>query len=233
MSLREQYNRDGYVVVRNSLTTADIPVMFDCFNKLYHQDIEKYKSHLVLCAKLPSVHKLFLCETIEKTLVELGLDIPVPPTYPVLNVMGLPIPGGYNGTEAHQDWPSVQGSLDMATVWIPFMDIGIDNYPLEVIPGSHLGGLRDGKLNGSVLEIENVDGFIPIDCRAGDAVIMSGFLIHRTGNGVGFRIAASMRFDNVCEPTFIERNFYCAQRRVVDREIKWRPPVDEVREIYA
>ena len=33
----------------------------------------------------------------------------------------------------------------------------------------------------------------------------------------------SMRFENVLEPTFIERGYPCAQRRVVDREITWRP----------
>lgn len=38
---------------------------------------------------------------------------------------------------AHQDWRSVQGSLDGATFWLPLYEIGPDDYPLEVIAGSN------------------------------------------------------------------------------------------------
>lgn len=233
MNLREQYNRDGYVVVKYGNEDVNLPMLFDCYNILYHQDIEKYKAHLAICAKLPSIQNLFMNDNVQNTLVELGLEVPVPPTHPVMNVMGLPIPGGYNGTEEHQDWPSIQGSLDMITVWIPFMNITKDSYPLEVAPGSHKCGLLDGHTDGSVTKVYyDNSAFIPLECSVGDIVFMSGFLVHRTGLGVGFRIAASMRFDNAAEPTFIERNYPCAQKRTVDREVRWKPTLKQIRRIF-
>ena len=78
-------------------------------------------------------------------------------------------------TGAHQDWASTQGSLETNTVWIPLTNTK-NNFPLEVIPGSHKLGLLDGKENGSVLEVECDGEFKSIDAEFGDAVQMSGFL---------------------------------------------------------
>ncbi|QTN30431.1 phytanoyl-CoA dioxygenase family protein [Rhodoferax sp. AJA081-3] len=38
----------------------------------------------------------------------------------------------------HQDYWSVQGSLDGVVVWMPLVDVDKENFPLEVIPQSHL-----------------------------------------------------------------------------------------------
>jgi hypothetical protein len=226
------YKRDGYFVDRTpSLvhTTVDT----EPFYKKFSDGIENYTSYLKILAKDIVFQMLFLAE--EQILYELGIKCPSICDQPVIHVMSpdLKIPNGYYGTAAHQDWPSVQGSLDMVTVWIALTDAGVGNFPLEVIPGSHLGGLREGKVNGSVLEIECDDkDFVPIKCKAGDVVFMSGFLIHRTGAGTGFRVAVSQRFDNAAEPTFIERGYPCAQRRVVDREIRWKPTPEQVRGVF-
>ena len=149
---------------------------------------------------------------------------------PVLHVMAntLKVPGGYWGTAPHQDWSSMQGSLDSTTIWIPITNTE-DNFPLEIIEGSHTKGLLDGKVNGSVLEVECDGEFIPVDAEFGDVVMISSFLVHRTGQGGnGLRIAASMRFENANEPTFIERGYPCAQKRVVDRELKWKPTKEQI-----
>lgn len=231
MTLRENYNRDGYVVVSNAVNPRSMLASEYELKSMLDSDVDKYVGYLIACAKLVETQRLFFDTRIlwPITLVPIIIE------QPVLHVMSqnLHIPDGYYGTEAHQDWPSTQGSLDCVTVWIPFHDTK-DNFPLEVIPGSHLQGLRDGKLNGSVLEIECDDReFIPIECKAGDAIFLSGFLIHRTGKKGSFRVAVSQRFDNAMEPTFIERGYPCAQKRVVDREIKWKPTVEEVRSMYA
>jgi len=234
LSLAQRYKRDGYVVVPNFSGEKEQPMLFHAFNTIYHQDIDLYKSSLSLYARLPQIQSMFFSQQMLDILKEIGLHTPVPPTYPVMNVMGLPIPDGYNGTEAHQDWPSIQGSLDMVVAWIPFMDIGKDNYALQVIPGSHKLGLLEGMVSdGNVMEVEAHDShFIDIECKTGDIVIFSGFLVHRTGQGTGFRMAVSMRFDNAAEPNFIKRKYPCAQKRVVDREIKWKPTIEQVQGIF-
>ncbi len=240
MTLRDDYNRDGYVVIRGEEMCPcqeDWKSKFDTLRLLLKLDIKKYVNRLGMESRLVSVQNRFLDSAIQDPLKCLGISVPVIIGTPILHVMSeeLRIPGEafYYGTTPHQDWPSTQGSLDCVTVWVALTDAGVGNFPLEVIPGSHKQGLREGKLHGSVLEIECDDReFVPLECKAGDVVIFSGFLVHRTGQGSGFRIAISQRFDNADEPTFIERGYPCAQRRVVDREIRWRPTQDQVRKIF-
>jgi hypothetical protein len=48
----------------------------------------------------------------------------------------LKIPGGNFGLVPHQDFPSVQGSLHGALVWLPLVKVDRDNFPLEVNQGA-------------------------------------------------------------------------------------------------
>lgn len=237
MTMKENYNRDGYAVIRSGVSEHIDSIWTESeLMAVYGGGVDRYVGFLSGHAKGIGIQEMFLNANVGRAIYDLGLNSPFLISQPVLHVMSpdLRIPNGYYGTAAHQDWSSTQGSLDCVTVWIALTDIGVGNFPLEVMPGSHKQGLRDGKLNGSVLEIECDDkDFIPLECKAGDVVIMSGFLIHRTGKGDGFRIAVSQRFDNADEPTFIERGYPCAQKRVVDREIHWKPTVAQVRNCYV
>ncbi len=231
--MMEDYNRDGYFVLRNRYPNLSRGAEKERMLEAFSQGEEKYLSLLRMIAKRTCFQHIFLF--LENDLSLLGISSPIICEQPVIHVMSpeLRIADGYYGTVAHQDWPSVQGSLDMVTVWIALNDASVGNFPLEVISGSHLGGLREGKINGSVLEIECDDkDFVPIECKAGDVIFMSGFLIHRTGSGTGFRVAVSQRFDNASEPTFIERGYPCAQKRIVDRKIRWKPTPEQVKALY-
>ncbi len=238
MNLREQYNRDGYLVYRdiftNEFTDTVNRIQFDDWIERYGKDFVPFLRHL---SKSMWTQDIFLRSrvlNILSTLLIKGNSISIV-EQPVLNFLSssLRIPDGYYGTEAHQDWASIQGSLDVITVWIPLTDAYIGSFPLEVIPESHKNGLCEGKVNGSILEIEcNDKDFVPIECKAGDVVFINGFTIHRTGKGNGLRIAVSQRFYSDGDPTFIERNFYCAQKRVVDREMKWKPTIEQIRGIF-
>lgn len=233
MTLREDYNRDGYVVVRKRQPLWFKPAWEpECLKRMFDDDVNKYIGYLGVWAKDIEIQKYILQVDLFPIF---GNSHPIIISQPILHVMSpaLRIPDGYYGTAAHQDWPSTQGSLDCVTVWIALSDASVGNFPLEVIPGSHKRGLLDGKMNGSVLEVEvDEKEFVPIECKAGDVVFLSGFTVHRTGNGTGFRVSVSQRFDNASEPTFIERGYPCAQKRVVERELKWKPTVEEVRRIY-
>lgn len=237
MNLREQYNRDGYGVLKNIFKIIDLPVFSVPWLKEEFSKGEDHYINLIKCysASYP-VCRAFFEPSIKHEINSVGLGDLILIGTPVVHIISpdFRISGGYYGAAAHQDWPSTQGSLDMVTVWIPLTDASIGNFPLEVIPGSHKQGLRDGKMNGSVLEVEADDKeFHPIECKVGDVVLMSGFTVHRTGPGAGFRAAVSQRFDNAAEPTFIERGYPCAQKRVVDREIKWRPTKEQIEAVYA
>lgn len=255
--MRDKYNRDGYVVAMDIISPDIILSIFNDINKLFCQQLESpsqglfknmlsvfnadvylYASILKLCAKLLSLQSMFLCDEIKQVTNILGIEFPSLPTQPVIHGSSeeLKIPDGYHGAPVHQDWPSLQGSLDVITIWIPFTDVSVGLYPIEAIPGSHLRGLCNGHVSGSVLELDiecDEKDFMPIECSVGDVVFMSGFTIHRTGKGNGFRLAASQRYENCSEATFMARGYPCVQKRVVDRSIAWKPSIEQIRKVYA
>ena len=145
----------------------------------------------------------------------------------VLIVAGdLRIPGGYFGLGPHQDFPSVQGSLDGLVAWIPLTDVDRNSHTLEVVPGSHRRGLItqvEHTRNGWEIPPDQLSTaeWQPIEATPGDVAFLSVFMIHRTapvGDPGRLRIALSTRFDNAAEPTFIARSYPTAYQRQVRRD---------------
>lgn len=263
MSIRDQYNQNGYVIIQGcvdpkpveevlrqmyrlvlqQLHLHGVPYGKDVgadVRALFMHDPSLYISTLAQCAKLAQLHQLFLHENIRAIAGHLGAFFQTIPTWPVMNVMSnaIKIPDGYHGTAAHQDWPSLQGSIDMVTVWLPFTGVTKGNFPLEVIPGSHLNGLApDGKLNGTVMAIDcDESKFVQLEASPGDVIFLSGFTVHRTGAGTdALRVAASMRFDNASEAEYIKRGYPCAQSRTADRKIITPdfPNLEQVRKLFG
>jgi phytanoyl-CoA hydroxylase len=237
------YRRDGYVVIprlfppeRLEPVARDLAAVFhararglglelpeaidqhgfgDLLGGLFQQDIPSYIAAAKLTQHLASVQAMGLDPALMAVIEGLGLSLPAVSTRAVIHFMAdrLKIPGGYQKTAPHQDWRSVQGSLDGVTVWAPLYDVGLADYPLEIIPGSHRRGLAEHepdvpnwRVAGGLYEDS---AFEPLTLKAGDAVIFSGFLIHRTGErgGHDVRVAFSYRFNNVLEPSFVARNY--------------------------
>jgi phytanoyl-CoA hydroxylase len=238
----DHFRRDGFVVVRDAFATdglarvtADIAGVFGrraravglkiedptdhrsfsvALTELFRLDLPSYLATARQTQHLASVHQFGLSPPVMKIVAELGLAVPAISTRPVIHYMAnqLKIEGGYHKSPIHQDWRSVQGSLDGITIWLPLFDVGIDDYPLEIVPGSHRCGLLPSVedsfghrvADGAVDERD----FAPLTLCRGDAVFFSGFLVHRTGNagGADVRIALSYRYNNCAEPSFIERN---------------------------
>ncbi len=145
----------------------------------------------------------------------------------LLMAADLKIPGGYFGFGAHQDFPSVQGSLDGVVAWIPLTAVDADSWTIEVLPASHWQGLIqdvDRTANGweiSPAQIEEAD-WQPLDAAVGDVVFMSVFTVHRSkrdGDERRMRLALSTRFDNADDPSFIARAFPTAYQRSVHRDL--------------
>jgi phytanoyl-CoA hydroxylase len=241
--LAAAYRRDGYVVIPGLFPAARLaPVARDlaatfqaraqalgldlpadigqaAFSELlaglFRRDIPAYMAAAKLTQHLGSVQALGLDPAMMAAVEGLGLSLPAVATRAVIHFMAdrLKIPGGYQKTAPHQDWRSTQGSLDCVTIWAPLYDVGLADYPLEVIPGSHRDGLLEHEPDmpnwrvGDQLYDESA--FQPLSLKAGDAVIFSGFLVHRTGErgGADVRVAFSFRFNNAAEPSFVARNY--------------------------
>jgi len=181
------------------LFQIELPAFMNCGKQVQH---------------LISLHQLSLDDRIVARLRALGLDHPNISTRPVLyfNSERLAKKEVYWRLSLHQDWRSMQGSLDSVVVWLPLIDIGRDLGALEVIPGSHKWGLLDadivdgyGKLRTSVDESD----LVTVEIEAGDALFFSTFLVHRSGTNMtdAIRWSCHFRYNNLREQTFIERGF--------------------------
>jgi ectoine hydroxylase-related dioxygenase (phytanoyl-CoA dioxygenase family) len=182
---------------------------------LFRADMAAYLAAAKLAQHAVALHRLGTDPALRAALRDLGLELPVISTRPVMFLMAdaLKVPGGYHKTPPHQDWRSIQGSLDSVVVWVPFTEVGPGHYPLEVAPGSHRRGLLPSAEDafGHRLADGIVDPaeFRPLSVERGDAVVFSTLLVHRTGEAGGpeARFAASFRFNNALEPSFVARNY--------------------------
>lgn len=242
MTYRTDLREYGYTIIRKLVPPELIP-MGDGHLRILRNEFAKsvtdYTGYLRTLAMQPDMLRIFTCEKLLSRLNTVALRKPVLCDLPVLHVMHekLRIPDGYFGVAAHQDWVSTQGSLDSVTVWVALTNSW--NYPLEVIPGSHLQGLLPSVRDGSVMRVECDDKlFKSLDnLDAGDGVIFSQFLVHRTGMKAGFgkklRISVSARFNNMMDDSFASRGYPNAQTRSFREDCPYQPTSEEVKRIYA
>ncbi len=207
----------------------DIPdTIYASMQLLYATDIERYKKTSGALWRKMSVYNLLHHSNIQNFVKESfgWSDIVIPGGQVVhIQAQSLKIPDGYFGLVAHQDFPSVQGSIDGFVVWIPLVDIDANRYPLEVIPGSHKNGILPSfENNNSSWEVKpecyDESDFIPAICEVGDVIFMSDFTVHRSSQKGDrrLRLACSTRYDNADEVTFVKRCYPTAYIRSVTRE---------------
>jgi hypothetical protein len=266
-----RYRREGFFVARQMVPPAQVDSIFSDMHRLTvqqlkrfglphgngatheaaHQDLRQLFTHdlqtylatLALCAKLASLHELYLHPAIRTFSRDIGIDFPVFQTAPVMHLMSksLRVPGGYQGFGAHQDWPTLQGSLDTVTVWIPFVDIDRDLFTLDIIPRSHSDGLRRYSRRDHIFEVDpgaySADDFRSVEATRGDVVFMSSFAIHRSSlkGDDRLRVSTSMRYENASEPHFISRSYPFAHKRSVLNELITSdfPTPEQVRSTYC
>lgn len=204
----------------------DETTLLQNLQSLLATDATAYLAALRHAAKLVSITRLACTQAFTEITRELGFEAVTSPTSPVLHLQcdSLRVSDGYFGFAPHQDWPSIQGALDAIVMWVPLVDVGVDRFPVEFLPRSHLQGLLPGRVVVGALEIaeECLEGdWVRIATRPGDVVLFSVFTAHRTAveGCSGLRIAVSTRFENSAEPTFAARGYPCAYRRTVEREL--------------
>jgi phytanoyl-CoA hydroxylase len=183
--------------------------------RLLKSDVPTYISTARLTQNLPSVHRLLICDTVIRLTRELGVELPVISTRPSIHFMtgDLRIPNGYHKSPPHQDWRSMQGSLDSIVFWLPTTPVTERSNPIEFVPKSHLLGLLDTVENLMTPTVSDPritdDKYVPIPVEPGDIIFFSSFMVHRTGeqdDGL-VRIALSGRFNNAKEKTYVEHGY--------------------------
>lgn len=181
--------------------------------RLFREDVSRFANCGKQIQHLVSLHRLSLDERILDLLRGLGLAFPNISTRPVLffNSPHLATKEVYWRVFAHQDWRSMQGSLNSVVVWIPLHDIDCSLGALEVVPESHRLGLLATEVVerfGKVDRFADAD-FLPIEVEQGDLLVFSSFLVHRSGTNStdAIRWSCHFRYNDLAEATFIERGY--------------------------
>lgn len=190
------------------------------FNLLFFKLFEKHPERVISSGKhiqhMISLHRISLDQKIEEKLKELGLGFPNICTRPMLffNAKQLAKKDVYWKTDPHQDWRSMQGSLNSIVVWLPLIDVSIELGALEIVPKSHLLGLNtNGFADGfGTLGSEEVEKheWKPVEVERGDALFFSSMLYHRSGSNTtenGIRWSCHFRYNDLDEESFINRGF--------------------------
>jgi phytanoyl-CoA hydroxylase len=240
----EEYKKTGFQLVKNLFDANEIELIHkeakeifyrqfknlgypvsnikteDDFNKLMFRMFEEHPELIISSGKniqhLISLHRLSLDERIVNILQKLGLKTPNICTRPMFffNAKKLAKKQVYWKTDPHQDWRSMQGSLNSMVVWVAMCDIDISLGALEVIPSSHLDGLQTTEMVDSFglipEQIAVQSKFVPVEVKKGDVLFFSSFLIHQSGNNStenGIRWSAHFRYNDLDEPDFIARGY--------------------------
>jgi phytanoyl-CoA hydroxylase len=208
--------------------------------RYFSKDPEGFINCGKTCQHLISLHRLALREEVVKHLNALGLKAPNICTRPVLyfNSKRLARSEGYFKSPPHQDWRSMQGSLNAIVIWVPLVDISCELGTLEIIPGSHLWGLQDSSEDDWYRHIDGLcdEQYQPVPVKAGDALFFSAFLVHRSGNNVtdSIRWSCHFRFNDLEEPSFIARKYpnpyvYKPQQELVTKDF---PSIEQLHTFF-
>jgi phytanoyl-CoA hydroxylase len=205
-----QLLRHGILNSDNPSETEFEAALFEYFKR----DLQEFMNCGKQIQHLVSLHRLSLDNRIEHTLIKtLGMEFPNVSTRPVLyfNSRLLAKEEVYWRVFPHQDWRSMQGSLDSIVVWVPLADVDAKLGALEVVPGSHKLGLLTTEVVNSFGKVDQFgdEDFVSVEAVQGDVLFFSSFLVHRSGVNItdSIRWSCHFRYNNLAEQTFIERGY--------------------------
>jgi phytanoyl-CoA hydroxylase len=212
---RELFARQIERVLGETVDIDDRDAFEEALFRLFEQDFTTYANTGKTMQHNITLHQLGVSETIIDLVKGLGLSEPVIAVRPSmqLNSRFLSKDGNtYWKLDAHQDWRTGQGSLDSVVVWFPLVPAARDLGAIQLVPGSHMGGLRPADAagyEGFISEDIPEEAFMQTEFEVGDAVIFSTFLVHRSGKNVtrNIRWSIQLRYNNLADPTFIERGY--------------------------
>ena len=218
-TLRNQLNEDGYVILKNFInkdfvnyikqsSEAIFQIQFDEFGYVgdfKHEDIFKNCGKLIQTGLIPLYQLAFNPELIDY-IEALGIDFPNMCTRPVLyfNHPQLAKEEVYYKSPLHQDWPSMESSLNSLVVWVPLVDVNKENGSILIWPETHKLGPQPYNTVGGFASVKIEGEPIQFEMEVGDIVIFSTLLIHSSGDITNdtIRWSCHYRFTNMLETNF-------------------------------
>jgi ectoine hydroxylase-related dioxygenase (phytanoyl-CoA dioxygenase family) len=162
--------------------------------------------------RCPIVLKIGQSDKVIKTLKRLNIYNPIFSTDPLI-MLHSDFVQEKNYAPFHQDWRSIQGSLNNIVIWVPLVDVKKNMNSIEYIESSHLNGLAPtikDKWFRKIKKIKTTTKDIKsINISKGDAFIFSSFLIHRSGiNTSNFiRVSLQYRYNDLEDSYFINNGY--------------------------
>ena len=232
-SNKQQLEKDGYIILRNFFNKEYIEILRQKAENIFkiqfkHFGYEgefkenmirlfnEHESVFINCGKiiqtgLLELYKLPIEEKLIKEIKNLGLEFPNLCTRPVLffNHPKLAKETVYYKTPPHQDWLSMESSIDSLVVWVPLVNVNKENGSIIIYPGTHTLGPLPFKVTGGFAEVEIIGEGIQPELEIGDIAIFSTLLIHSSGDILdnSIRWSCHYRYTNMLDPDFIDRGF--------------------------
>ena len=176
----------------------------------------EHESVFINCAKiiqsgLIELYKLPVEDKLISKVKELGIKFPKLCTSPVLcfNHPKLAKEEVYYKTPPHQDWLSMESSMNSLVVWVALVDVGKENGTILIWPGTHKLGPLPFDSVGGFAKVEVEGEFIQPELEVGDIAIFSTLLIHGSGDILNdtIRWSCHYRYTDMLEQDYIERDF--------------------------
>jgi phytanoyl-CoA hydroxylase len=217
---------DGFVLIKKAFDVSEVAKDIRGIFEAYHSFEEEFdvmakslfakdNEGFVGCANSAQYLTSLMSLASSKDMVEIlklnDIKMPVINTRPLLSFSSKDTAKNENywRVPSHQDWPSMQGSINSVTCWLALVDVTEDMGPLQISPRSHLCGRLDHLDNGVPLLDEYQGEFQSFPMDAGDMLVFNTFTVHRSGTNSSekIRLSAHFRYDDCLEPSFIKRKY--------------------------
>jgi phytanoyl-CoA hydroxylase len=211
----------AHTIYKTQMLSLKLIDTLDIDNDTFEQNMKRLfdgHSHVFFnCAKhcqyIIDLWRLALSPDIIHIISVLGVQNPIISTRPILfsNSKHISKADIFHTVPPHQDWATMQGSINSIVCWLPLINTNQDLGCIAFVPESHkLGLLMEKKEEGFGLVNQFSDeDFISLDLNQGDTLFFSSFLVHKSGNNItdNIRWSTHFRYNDLDDKSFVENGY--------------------------
>tara|TARA_B100000989_G_C19525386_1_gene466555 strand:- start:2617 stop:3342 length:726 start_codon:yes stop_codon:yes gene_type:complete len=184
--------------------------------KLYKMNKKIWISAYDQARMLPDIFNVINKKNIKLISKTSKIKFPSLTSKPVIRVC-MPNNIGTSRTNLHIDYPTHRGSANSITVWVPLQDTNLINGTLKIVPFSHKEKNYYGSIKkSSVIRKEKIDdkNLASISVKLGQAIVLSQFTAHTSGDNLSKKIRYSLdfRLNDLSDKLYAKRAYYINEK---------------------